>query len=72
MNYKYFRFDFRTFFRRKPLAVVAGCNRATGFMMTVYLNNTPVFNLLSDRYAEVPSPIEHDHEWGVVRWTVSR
>lgn len=71
-GYRYFSLDLRTMIHRKSLAVRASCNQATGFIMTVYWDHEPVFNMLSDRFAQTPSPIRHKHEWGIVRWGVVR
>ena len=70
--YGYLKLDFRTRVFGKPFGVLASCNRATGFILTAYWRHKPVFNLVSDRCAEFPSPIRHEHEWGVVRWGTSR
>ncbi len=68
MRYPLFHFDFRTQFRGKSFAVIATCNRTQGLVLTAYWDHTPIFNLLSDRFAEYPSPLQHEHEWGIVRW----
>ena len=68
MRYRFFELRFRTLVFKKRLWVVAKCDQVTGFICTVYWHGQPIFNLISDRHADSPSPIKHDHEWGIIRW----
>lgn len=68
MRYPVFRFNFHTWVRRKSFSVIASCNQVHGLVLTAYWKNSPIFSLLSDRFAEHPSPLRREHEWGIVRW----
>ena len=72
VRYPVFRLNFSTWVRRKSFSVLASCNQMQGLVLTAYWKNSPIFSLLSDRFAEHPIPIRHEHEWGIVRWSSAR
>lgn len=66
MKYPYFSLRFKT----KRLRLAVRCDQNMGLVIVYYRNGGPVFNLVSDSFADSPSPLFYSHEWGLVRWGI--
>ena len=66
MNIPFFRFNFRT----HSFSIAGNSNTMTGVIVTAYLFNKPIFNLVMDKGKPAASPRKFQHEWfcGNLRW----